>query len=154
LLACIAPLLLAFWVLRSSWSQESSGVDELLVHELTTENPVLLPRPTLPLPVGETSRAAAALNGPTGRTAGPETESVDNPPAQLQNGPIAPYAFEIDPHSLTLTVHEPGLFEAAEQVASSLGIGEPKRDGDRVWIRCGNVDDLALLGELLADRAV
>jgi hypothetical protein len=37
LLACIAPLLLAFWVLRHSWGQESSVVDELLIQELTTD---------------------------------------------------------------------------------------------------------------------
>ena len=66
LLACIAPLLLAFWVLRSSWGQESAGVDELLIHELTTETPVLLPRPTLPLPSAEAAQeAAAAIKGPT-----------------------------------------------------------------------------------------
>ena len=35
-------------MLRSSWGQESAGVDELLIHELTTETPVFLPRPTLP----------------------------------------------------------------------------------------------------------
>lgn len=65
LLACIAPLFLAFWVLRHSLGQESAGVDELLIHELTTENPVLLPRPTLPLPSAEaTPEPAGALKGP------------------------------------------------------------------------------------------
>ena len=52
LLACIAPLLLAFWVLRSSWGQESAGVDELLIHELTTETPVLLPQADFAAAVG------------------------------------------------------------------------------------------------------
>lgn len=66
LLACIAPLVLAFWVLRSSWGQESAGVDELLIHELTTETPVLLPRPMVPLPVAEGSpEPAGAIEGPT-----------------------------------------------------------------------------------------
>jgi hypothetical protein len=35
----------------------------------------------------------------------------------------------------------------------SLGIGEASRAGDQVWIRCANIDDLALLGALLADWA-
>jgi hypothetical protein len=71
LLACIAPLLLAFWVLRSSWGQESAGVEELLIHELTSDNPVLLPRPTLPLSAGEvTPEPAGAIQGPTCRAAG------------------------------------------------------------------------------------
>jgi hypothetical protein len=66
LLACIAPLLLAFWVLRSSWGQESAGVDELLIHELTTDTPVFLPTLTLPLPTAEAApEAAGELNGPT-----------------------------------------------------------------------------------------
>ena len=66
LLACIAPLLLAFWVLRRSWDQESSGVDELLIHELTTDTPVLLPRPTLPMLPAETfPEPAGAIRGPT-----------------------------------------------------------------------------------------
>ena len=66
LLACVAPLLLAFWVLRNSWAQESGGVDELLIQELTTETPVLLPRPALPLLSAETSSTTAeALKKPT-----------------------------------------------------------------------------------------
>jgi len=66
LLACIAPLLLAFWVLRNSGGQESAGVDELLIHELTTDTPVFLPRPTLPLPSAEaTPETAGAIKGPT-----------------------------------------------------------------------------------------
>lgn len=70
LLACIAPLLLAFWVLRQSWGQESAGVDELLIHELTTETPVLLPRPTLSLPAAEpTPEPAGEIEGPTGGAA-------------------------------------------------------------------------------------
>ena len=65
LLACMAPLLLAFWVLRHSWAQESAGIDELLIHELVTETPVFLPRPTLALPSAETaSEPAGALVGP------------------------------------------------------------------------------------------
>jgi hypothetical protein len=47
-------------VLRSSWGQESAGVDELLIHELTTDTPVFLPRPTLPLV------SAEAAPGPAG----------------------------------------------------------------------------------------
>jgi hypothetical protein len=65
LLACIAPLLLAFWVLRNSWGEAAAGVDELLIHELTTENPVLLTRPTLPRPAAEaTPEPAGAIQGP------------------------------------------------------------------------------------------
>ncbi len=64
LLACMAPLLLAYWVLRSSWAQESGGVDELLIQELVTETPVFLPRPTLALPSSEPSpEPADALTG-------------------------------------------------------------------------------------------
>jgi hypothetical protein len=71
LLACIAPLLLAFWVLRNSWGEAAAGVDELLIHELTTENPVLLPRPSLPLVSAEaTPEAVGELKGPTSRAAG------------------------------------------------------------------------------------
>jgi uncharacterized protein YcfL len=66
LLACIAPLLLAFWVLRNSWGQESASVDELLIHELTTETPVMLPQPTLPLVEAEGPlELARTLNRPT-----------------------------------------------------------------------------------------
>jgi len=66
LLACIAPLLLAFWVLRCSWGQESAGVDELLIHELTTDTPVLLTRPALSLPPAELMpEPAGAIKGPT-----------------------------------------------------------------------------------------
>jgi hypothetical protein len=65
LLACIAPLLLAFWVLRGSWGQESGGVDELLIHELTTETPVLLPRSSSSLPVAQAAPVCAdAIEGP------------------------------------------------------------------------------------------
>jgi hypothetical protein len=64
LLVSIAPMFLAFWVLRSSWSQESAGVGELLIHELTSGNPVFLPSPTLPLVSAEAAPGAAgALNG-------------------------------------------------------------------------------------------
>jgi len=67
LLACIAPLLLAFWVLRHTWSQDSGGVDELLVQELTTDTPVLLPRPTLALsPAEATPDPAGVIDGPAG----------------------------------------------------------------------------------------
>jgi hypothetical protein len=66
---------------------------------------------------------------------------------------MAPHSVEIDPHSLALTVRDPRLFDAAEQVASSLGIGDSSRVADHLLIRCANVDDLALLGQLLADRA-
>ena len=66
LLACIAPLLLAFWVLRNSWGQESAGIDELLLHELTTENPAFLPSPMLPRPSAEAAQeAAGVINGST-----------------------------------------------------------------------------------------
>jgi len=65
---------------------------------------------------------------------------------------MSPHAFEIDPYSLTLTVHDPELFDVAEQVASSFGIGDVSIAAGQLLIRCANVDDLALLGELLADR--
>lgn len=71
LLACIAPLLLAFWVLRNSWGQESASVDELLIHEFTTDTPVLLPRPTLALPTAEVAQEPAeAIEGPASQAAG------------------------------------------------------------------------------------
>jgi hypothetical protein len=64
LLACMAPLLLAYWVLRSSWALESGGVDELLIQELVTETPVFLPRPTLALPPAEAAPdPSGALSG-------------------------------------------------------------------------------------------
>jgi hypothetical protein len=44
-LACIATLLLAYWVLRQSWEREPDGLVELLVQELVTESPALLPGP-------------------------------------------------------------------------------------------------------------
>jgi hypothetical protein len=66
---------------------------------------------------------------------------------------MAPHAFDVDPHSLTLTFHAPDLFDAAEQVASSFGIGDVRKAVDHLLIRCVNVDDLAMLGQLLADRA-
>jgi hypothetical protein len=66
---------------------------------------------------------------------------------------VTPHSFDIDPHSLTLNVHDPELFDAAEQVASSFGIGDVSKAAGRLWVRCANVDDLALLGQLLADRA-
>lgn len=66
LLASVAPLLLALWVLRSSWVQELGGVDELLIHELTTETPVLLPRSSLSLPAAQAAPVCAdAIEGPT-----------------------------------------------------------------------------------------
>ena len=66
---------------------------------------------------------------------------------------MPPRSFDIDPHSLTLTIHDPELFDAAEQVASSFGIGDVSKAAGHLLIRCANVDHLALLGELLADRA-
>jgi len=65
---------------------------------------------------------------------------------------MAPHSFDIDPHSLTLTVHAPELFAVAQQVASSFGIGDVSKAAGHLLIRCANVDDLALLGQLLADR--
>ena len=64
LLACVAPLLLAFWVIRSSWTPESGGVDELLIHDLVAETPILLPRPLLALPAETSPEPPAALTGP------------------------------------------------------------------------------------------
>lgn len=66
---------------------------------------------------------------------------------------MTPYAFDVDPQSLAITVTDPRLFDAAEGIASTLGIGETSRADGRLLIRCANVDDLALLGQLLADRA-
>jgi hypothetical protein len=60
------------------------------------------------------------------------------------------HALVIDPHSLAL----PKLFDVAESVASSLGIGDVSKTAGRLLIRCANVDDLALLGQLLADRTI
>jgi len=56
LLACVAPLVIALLVLRSMSSQEPdhAAVAELLVQEVTSEQPVLLPAPVLRrLPVVE-----------------------------------------------------------------------------------------------------
>jgi len=64
LLACVAPLLLAYWVLRSAWTQEPGGVDELLIHDLVTETPVFLPRPLLALPAETLPESPAAQTGP------------------------------------------------------------------------------------------
>jgi len=66
---------------------------------------------------------------------------------------MAPYSFDIDADSLVITVRDPQLFDAAESIVSSFGIGEVSRAADRLLIHCANIDDLALLGELLADRA-
>ena len=66
---------------------------------------------------------------------------------------MAPHAFDLDPHSLAITVRDLRLFDVAERVASSFGIGEVSRIAGRLSIRCANVEDLALLGQLLADRA-
>lgn len=65
---------------------------------------------------------------------------------------MAPYAFDIDPQGLAITVRDPRLFDVAEGIASSFGIGNVSKIADRLLIRCANVDDLALLGQLLADR--
>jgi hypothetical protein len=67
---------------------------------------------------------------------------------------VTPHSFDIDPHSPTLTVHNPQLFDAAEGVASSFGIGDVSRIADHLLIRRANVDDQALLGQLLADRTI
>ncbi len=66
---------------------------------------------------------------------------------------MKPYSLEIDPYGLTVTVHLPQLFDTAETVASSLGIGNTSQADGRLLIRCASVDDLALLGQILADRA-
>jgi hypothetical protein len=68
LLACMAPLLLAYWVLRSSWAQDSGGFDDLLIQELITETSIFLPRSTLALSSVETPpEPAEALAGATQR---------------------------------------------------------------------------------------
>jgi len=62
------------------------------------------------------------------------------------------HAFEIDPHSLTLTVRDPGLIEEAEGIAESIGVSYTSRTDGKLVIRCTNIEDLALLGDLLAFR--
>jgi len=69
------------------------------------------------------------------------------------NSKMPSYAFDIDPHRLTLTVRDSCLFDIAEKVAMSLGIGETSRSVGCLSIRCTNIDDLVLLGQVLADRA-
>ncbi len=50
LAACVLPLLLAFFVLRTVHKAEpdDAALNELLVQELVADEPLLLPRPTLP----------------------------------------------------------------------------------------------------------
>ncbi len=64
---------------------------------------------------------------------------------------MAPYACDIAPQDPAITVTAPRLFKAAEGIASNLGIGQTSRAGSRLLIHCSNVDDLELLGQLLAD---
>jgi hypothetical protein len=61
-------------------------------------------------------------------------------------------SIEIDPHALTLTVHDPELFDEAESIAESIGVGYTARTVDKLVIRCTHIEDLALLGDLLAYR--
>ena len=76
LLACVAPLLLAYWVIRSTWTQESgAALDELLVRELITEASSFLPRPTLALPLPETAPDPQPIE-PGGEQPRPETSSI------------------------------------------------------------------------------
>jgi thiol:disulfide interchange protein len=50
LAACVLPLVLTFFVLRGAHRSEpdDAALSELLVQELVAEEPLLLPRPTLP----------------------------------------------------------------------------------------------------------
>ena len=50
LAACVLPLVLAFFVLRGAHKSEpeDAALNELLVQELVADEPLLLPRPTLP----------------------------------------------------------------------------------------------------------
>jgi hypothetical protein len=68
------------------------------------------------------------------------------------NAPL-PHTIEIDPQALTLAMRDPELFDEAESIADSIGVGYTSRTADRLIVRCAGVEDLALLGDLLAYRA-
>ena len=53
---------------------------------------------------------------------------------------MAPHVFDLDPHSLAITVRDPRLFAAAERVASDFGIGDVSRTAGYLLIRCARVD--------------
>jgi hypothetical protein len=63
------------------------------------------------------------------------------------------HTFDIDPIALMLTVRDPALFRSAEIVLDCTGIGLIARRGERMLIRCANLEDLTLLGQMLAARA-
>jgi thiol:disulfide interchange protein len=62
LAACVLPILLAFFVLRGAHQAEpdDAALSELLVQELVAEEPLLLPRPSLPALEGQPARPEIA----------------------------------------------------------------------------------------------
>jgi hypothetical protein len=68
LAACVLPLVLAFFVLRGAHKAEpdDAALTELLVQELVAEEPLLLPRPTLPAIEEQPPQVETALRAPGG----------------------------------------------------------------------------------------
>jgi hypothetical protein len=68
LAACALPLVLAFFVLRGAHKAEpdDAALTELLVQELVADEPLLLPRPTVPAIEEQPPQVETALRAPGG----------------------------------------------------------------------------------------
>jgi len=92
-----------------------------------------------------------ATNGQKAERAIVDLNGKDLPETFVVLRELGGHVLELDPHSLTLAVLDPKKFNLAESIADSMGIGESTRRGGVLLIRCASVDDLELLGLLLAD---